>query len=42
MLKKKVQFNDNKNEEKIIDDYKQEYISKSYIEKYYPNVANKI
>ena len=31
-----------RNEEKIIDDYKQEYISKSYIEKYYPKVANKI
>jgi N-methylhydantoinase B len=31
-----------RNEEKIIDDYKQEYISKSYVEKYYPNIVNKI
>ena len=31
-----------RSEEKIIDDYKQEYISKSHVEKYYPKVANKI
>ena len=33
---------DERNKEKVIDDYKQEYISKNYIEKYYPGVAKEI
>ena len=31
-----------RDKEKIIDDYKQEYISKKYIEKYHPNISKDI
>ena len=33
---------ENRDKEKILDDFKQEYISKEYIEKYYPKVLKAI